>query len=78
MRAGAFVVAFKNAFPKLIVDKDETKIASVLTDTCTDIKAGKPEAEVVKNVGARAKSPSADPTPEESQAIYQMAKLMCG
>ncbi|QIS10818.1 hypothetical protein [Nocardia arthritidis] len=78
VKAGAFVVAFKNAFPKLADGKDDTKIAGVLSDTCTDIKAGKPEDAVVKGVGTRVKSASADATTEESQAIYQMAKLMCG
>ncbi|WP_330232165.1 hypothetical protein OHA40_06535 [Nocardia sp. NBC_00508] len=76
VKAGAFVVSFRGAFPKLAEGKDDAKIASILSETCTDIKAGKPEDEVVGNITKRAAS-NTQPTPEEAKAIYQMAKLMC-
>ncbi|ASF08944.1 hypothetical protein NBRGN_107_00380 [Nocardia brasiliensis NBRC 14402] len=76
VKAGAFVVSFRGAFPKLADGKDDAKISTVLSDTCKDIKAGKPEDEVVKNIVKRA-SGKTEATTEESKAIYQMAKMMC-
>ncbi|MGQ4617337.1 hypothetical protein [Nocardia sp. R7R-8] len=76
VKAGAFVVSFRGAFPKLAEGKDDAKIASVLTETCGDIKAGKSEDDVVKNIIKRAGGHT-QPSPEEARAIYQMAKLMC-
>ncbi|MGO4648795.1 hypothetical protein AB4305_28140 [Nocardia sp. 2YAB30] len=76
MKAGAFVVSFRGAFPKLAEGKDDAKIASILSEGCKDIKAGKSEDEAVKNIIKRAGG-STEPSSEEAKAIYQMAKLMC-
>ncbi|MER7450914.1 hypothetical protein ABTW96_11585 [Nocardia beijingensis] len=76
VKAGAFLVSFRGAFPKLAEGKDDAKIASILTETCGDIKAGKSEDDVVKNIVKRAGG-ATQPSTEEAKAIYQMAKLMC-
>ncbi|WP_280253125.1 hypothetical protein [Nocardia abscessus] len=76
VKAGAFVVSFRGAFPKLASGKDDAKIASILSETCGDIKAGKSEEEVVANITKRAGG-TTQPSAEEAKAIYQMAKLMC-
>ncbi|WP_280315653.1 hypothetical protein [Nocardia abscessus] len=76
VKAGAFVVSFRGAFPKLADGKDDAKIASILSETCGDIKVGKSEDEVVANITKRAGG-TTQPSAEEAKAIYQMAKLMC-
>ncbi|MEU2104605.1 MULTISPECIES: hypothetical protein [unclassified Nocardia] len=76
VKAGAFLVSFRGAFPKLAEGKDDAKIAGILTETCGDIKAGKSEDDVVKNIVKRAGG-ATQPSTEEAKAIYQMAKLMC-
>ncbi|MFG3620228.1 hypothetical protein [Nocardia sp. NPDC047654] len=76
VKAGAFLVSFRGAFPKLSEGKDDAKIASILTETCGDIKAGKSEDDVVANITKRAGG-ATQPSSEEAKAIYQMAKLMC-
>ncbi|MFD6160476.1 hypothetical protein ACFWF7_27410 [Nocardia sp. NPDC060256] len=76
VKAGAFVVSFRGAFPKLADGKDDTKIAGILSDTCKEIKASKSEDDVVKSITKRA-SGKTEATPEEAKAIYQMAKMMC-
>ncbi|MFI6165655.1 hypothetical protein ACIBCN_02610 [Nocardia sp. NPDC051052] len=76
VKAGAFVVSFRGAFPKLADGKDDAKIATILSDTCKEIKASKSEDDVVKSITKRA-SGKAEATPEEAKAIYQMAKMMC-
>ncbi|MGW4327318.1 hypothetical protein ACWEKR_15635 [Nocardia sp. NPDC004573] len=76
VKAGAFLVSFRGAFPKLAEGKDDAKIASILTETCGDIKAGKSEDDVVANITKRAGG-ATQPSAEEAEAIYQMAKLMC-
>ncbi|MFC9438482.1 hypothetical protein [Nocardia sp. NPDC057030] len=76
VKAGAFVVSFRGAFPKLADGKDDAKIATILSDTCKEIKANKSEDDVVKSIVKRS-SGKVDATPEEARAIYQMAKMMC-
>ncbi|MFE7745515.1 hypothetical protein [Nocardia sp. NPDC057455] len=76
VKAGAFLVSFRGAFPKLAEGKDDAKIASILTESCGDIKAGKSENDVVANITKRAGG-ATQPSSEEAKAIYQMAKLMC-
>ncbi|WP_327114277.1 hypothetical protein OHB12_33990 [Nocardia sp. NBC_01730] len=76
VQAGVFVVNFRGAFPKLAEGKDDAKIASILSEGCKDIKAGKSEDEVVENITKRAGG-STEPSSEEAEAIYHMAKLMC-
>ncbi|MGK8524460.1 hypothetical protein ACRS6B_24205 [Nocardia asteroides] len=76
VKAGAFVVSFRGAFPKLAEGKDDAKIATILSETCADIKAGEAEDEVVGNITKRAGG-ATQPSSEEAKAIYQMAKLMC-
>lgn len=71
-KAGTFVVTFKNAFPKLAEGKDDAKIAAFYAETCKDVKAGKPEDEIVKNISSRSGAAQA-----EAPAIYQVAKLTC-
>ncbi|WP_433663348.1 hypothetical protein ACQPW1_15175 [Nocardia sp. CA-128927] len=76
VKAGAFVVSFRGAFPKLADGKDDTKIATILSDTCKEIKANKSEDDVVKSIVKRS-SGKVEATPEEAKAVYQMAKMMC-
>jgi hypothetical protein len=76
VKAGAFVVSFRGAFPKLADGKDDAKIATILSETCADLGAGKSEDDVVGNIIKRAGG-ATQPSSEEAKAIYQMAKLMC-
>ncbi|KAA8877507.1 hypothetical protein F3087_44255 [Nocardia colli] len=76
VKAGAFVVSFRGAFPKLADGKDDPKIATILSDTCKEIKANKSEDDVVKSIVKRS-SGKVEATTEEARAIYQMAKMMC-
>ncbi|WP_069165844.1 hypothetical protein [Nocardia altamirensis] len=76
VKASAFVVNFKGAFPKLADGKDDTKIATILSDSCKDIKANKPESDVVSSIAKHA-SGKVEATKEEAMALYQMAKMMC-
>ncbi|UAK32410.1 hypothetical protein K8O92_32820 [Nocardia asteroides] len=76
VKAGAFVVSFRGAFPKLADGKDDAKIATILSETCSDLGAGKSEDDVVGNITKRAGG-ATQPSSEEAKAIYQMAKLMC-
>ncbi|WP_159927265.1 MULTISPECIES: hypothetical protein [Nocardia] len=76
VKAGAFVVSFRGAFPKLADGKDDAKIATILSETCADLGAGKSEDDVVGNITKRAGG-ATQPSSEEAKAIYQMAKLVC-
>ncbi|PXX62152.1 hypothetical protein DFR70_10719 [Nocardia tenerifensis] len=76
VKAGAFVVSFRGAFPKLADGKDDAKIATILSDTCKEIKANKSEDDIVKSIVKRS-SGKTEATPEEARAVYQMAKMMC-
>jgi PBP1b-binding outer membrane lipoprotein LpoB len=77
VKAGTFVVSYRNAFPKLAEGKDDAGIRDILVETCKDIKDGKAEDPVVQNVITRTKTGSVQATKEEAQAIYQMAKMLC-
>ncbi|GGN92547.1 hypothetical protein GCM10011610_53750 [Nocardia rhizosphaerihabitans] len=72
-----FVVSYRNAFPKLAEGRDDAAVSGVLTQTCGDIKAGKPESDVVAAIVKNSKNGATAATTEEAQAIFQMAKLMC-
>lgn len=76
-QAGVFVVNYRNAFPKLAAGKDDLAISKILTTTCGQIKAGKSQDDVVKNIVVVAANGSAAPTNDEAIAVYQVAKLMC-
>ncbi|RJO69044.1 hypothetical protein D5S18_30675 [Nocardia panacis] len=76
-RAAAFTISFKQAFQGLSAGKNDGQIAQILSDTCVELEAGKAKDAVVQSIGARAKSAQATATTDESQAIYEMAKLMC-
>lgn len=76
-KAGMFVVSYRNAFPKLAEGRDDAAVSGVLTQTCGDIKAGKPESDVVAAIVKNSKNGATAATTEEAQAIFQMAKLMC-
>ncbi|MFD3745935.1 hypothetical protein [Nocardia sp. NPDC058633] len=76
-KAGMFVVSYRNAFPKLAQGRDDAAVAAVLNHSCSDIKAGKSEADTIATVLAAAENGDTAATTEEATAIYQMAKLMC-
>lgn len=76
-KAGMFVVSYRSAFPKLSEGRDDATIAAVLNHSCSDIKAGKSEADTVATIIKAAKNGDTAPTTEEATAVYQMSKLMC-
>ncbi|MGY0497596.1 hypothetical protein ACWZHB_03750 [Nocardia sp. FBN12] len=76
-KAGMFVVSYRSAFPKLSEGRDDATIAAVLNHSCSDIKAGKSEADTVATIIKAAKNGDTTPTTEEATAVYQMSKLMC-
>nr|WP_232542166.1 hypothetical protein [Nocardia bovistercoris] len=77
-KAGTFVVSFKAAFPKLAQGRTDAQISDILSQTCTDRKAGKAEDAAVTALVGRLKNGSTEATKEEAQAIYAMAQMMCG
>jgi PBP1b-binding outer membrane lipoprotein LpoB len=77
VKTSAFVVSYRNAFPKLAEGKDDAKIRDIVVQTCKDIKDGKAEDAVVQNVITRTKTGSVQASKEEAQALYQMAKMLC-
>ncbi len=76
-KAGMFVVSYRSAFPKLSEGRDDATIAAVLNHSCSDIKAGKSEADTVATIIKAAKNGDTAATTEEATAVYQMSKLMC-
>ncbi len=76
-KAGMFVVSYRNAFPKLAQGRDDAAIAAVLNHSCSEIKAGKSEADTVATIIKAAKNGDTAATTEEATAVYQMSKLMC-
>lgn len=77
VKAGTFVVSFRSAFPALAEGRSDTELADILTATCGDVRADKPQAEVEAAVAERAGGGGAEPSAQEAAAIYQMIKLMC-
>ncbi|MFC4127085.1 hypothetical protein [Nocardia rhizosphaerae] len=76
-KAGMFVVSYRNAFPKLAEGRDDAAVADVLNLTCSDIKAGKSEADTVAAVVTYSKNGSTTATEDEAKTIYETVKLMC-
>ncbi|MBC7304472.1 MAG: hypothetical protein H5T78_26440 [Nocardia sp.] len=76
-KAGMFVVSYRNAFPKLAEGRDDAAVAAVLNRSCSDIEAGKSEADTVATIIEAASNGDTAPTNEEAIAVYQMSKLMC-
>ncbi|MFD6401714.1 hypothetical protein [Nocardia sp. NPDC060249] len=76
-KAGMFVVSYRNAFPKLAQGRDDAAVAAVLNHSCSEIKAGKSEADTIATVKKAAKNGSTEATTEEATAVYQMSTLMC-
>ncbi|MFE9788029.1 hypothetical protein ACFYO7_21875 [Nocardia salmonicida] len=76
-KAGMFVVSYRNAFPKLAQGRDDATVAAVLNHSCSEIKAGKSEADTVATIIKAAKNGDTAATTEEATAVYQMSKLMC-
>ncbi|GEM31794.1 hypothetical protein NN3_28010 [Nocardia neocaledoniensis NBRC 108232] len=76
-KAGMFVVSYRNAFPKLAEGRDDAAVANVLNLTCSDIKAGKSEADTVAAVVTYSKNGATTATNDEAKTIYETVKLMC-
>ncbi|TCJ93458.1 hypothetical protein DFR71_5303 [Nocardia alba] len=76
-KAGMFVVSYRNAFPKLAQGRDDAAVAAVLNHSCSEIKAGKSEADTVATIKKAAKNGNTEATTEEATAVYQMSTLMC-
>ncbi|MBY4108368.1 hypothetical protein HQO82_12915 [Rhodococcus fascians] len=52
-------------------------IANILDNTCQEIGADKEASIVVVNTGKRAAYQNATPTPDQAQAIYDLASKYC-
>ncbi|PKV76522.1 hypothetical protein ATK86_7452 [Nocardia fluminea] len=76
-KAGMFVVSYRNAFPKLAQGRDDAAVAAVLNHSCSEIKAGKSEADTIATIMKAAKNGDTAATTEEATAVYQMSTLMC-
>ncbi|MFE1597220.1 hypothetical protein [Nocardia sp. NPDC058705] len=76
-KAGMFVVSYRSAFPKLSEGRDDATIAAVLNHSCSDLKAGKSEADTIATIQKAAKNGDVAATTEEATAVYQMSKMMC-
>ncbi|MET9214568.1 MULTISPECIES: hypothetical protein [unclassified Nocardia] len=76
-KAGMFVVSYRNAFPKLSAGRDDAAVATVLNQSCGDIKGGKSEADTIAGIIKATKNGADAATEDEARAIYQMSTLMC-
>ncbi|MFC8044426.1 hypothetical protein [Nocardia sp. NPDC057353] len=77
VKAGTFVISFRSAFPALASGKDDAALGNTLNQTCADIRAGEPEAEIRDAVAERVAANGKNASPEEAAAIFQMVKMMC-
>lgn len=76
-KVSTFTAAFKVANPDLADGRDDDAIADILVQTCEDIDAGQPEAEIVSDLESRAENNGVKATQEQAQQIYNIAKPAC-
>lgn len=72
--AGSFVIGFRGAFPGLAEGRDDAAITALFTETCADIRGGKPEGEVLDALEERIGN---QVTPQETRTVHQMIAVMC-
>lgn len=77
VKAGSFVIGFRSAFPGLAESRDEAAITGIFTETCADIRSGESAEAATTALAGRLDTGVAAPTPEETQAVYQMVAAMC-
>jgi len=73
-KAGMFVVGYRNAFPALAQDRDDSEITELFTGICDGIDAGESQDAVVADIVERTGSAA---TTDEAQAIFVTAQYMC-
>ncbi|MFD6857337.1 hypothetical protein ACFWCF_08350 [Rhodococcus sp. NPDC060090] len=77
-KLGAFVAAFRAAYPNLSADRETQSIETIVTETCPLIEDGADDAEVNAKVGELAANGSAEPTDDQSARIAQLVRVACG
>ena len=73
----AFVANFRSLYPEFADGRQDTPIANLLDNTCQEIGADKEPRIAVGNTGKRAAYQNATPTPDQAQAIYDLASKYC-
>ncbi|WP_459545081.1 hypothetical protein [Nocardia sp. X0981] len=74
VKAGSFVIGFRSAFPGLSESRDDAAITALFTETCADIRGGKPEGEVLDALRARIGN---QVTVQETRTVHEMIAVMC-
>lgn len=74
VKAGSFVIGFRSAFPGLSEGRDDAAITALFTETCADIRGGKPEGEVLDALRARIGN---QVTVQETRTVHEMIAVMC-
>lgn len=77
-KLGAFVTAFRAAYPNLSADRETQSIETIVTETCPLIEDGADDAEVNAKVGELAVNGSAEPTDDQAARIAQLVRVACG
>lgn len=77
VKSGSFVIGFRGAFPALAQGRDEAAIRVIFAETCRDVRAGKPDADISGNIVERTASGDSRATPAEAAAILQMIRPLC-
>lgn len=73
----AFLAEFRSLYPQLADGRRDNPIANLLDNTCQEIGTGKETSIIVVNAGKRAAYQNATPTPDQAQAIYDLASKYC-
>lgn len=77
-KLGAFVTAFRAAYPNLSSDRETQSIETIVTETCPLIESGADDAEVNAKVGELATNGSTEPTDDQAARIAQLVRVACG
>lgn len=77
VKSASFVIGFRRAFPTLAQGRDETAIRAILTETCRDVGAGKPDADISGKIVERTESGDSRAIPSEAEAILRTIRPLC-
>ncbi len=73
----AFTARYQSQFPDLAAGRRDSQIESVFKNSCLDIRQGKDEATVTKNLALRIEHGDVTATPDQASAVYQLVRQFC-
>lgn len=76
-QVAAFSAAYQSQFPDLAAGRRDSQIESVFKNSCLDIRQGKDEATVTKNLALRIEHGDVTATPDQASAVYQLVRQFC-